>query len=256
MLLAIDVGNTNTVFGITHGNGVWDAIWRVGTCRSTLGNDWAAVIATLARRDGIDFRVATDVCICSVVPSATTALVEYAREWLRIEPEIVTADATLNISLGMDNPREVGADRIANAVAAWELCRTACIVVDMGTATKVEAITDDGVFAGGSIAIGIGASMEALVSRSARLFEVELREPETAIGRNTIEAVQAGIVRGHRHLVGGLIQDIRLQIGLDAPVLVTGGFAAKFREEIGTLAQHEPNLTLDGVSLIHSLNAG
>jgi type III pantothenate kinase len=156
----------------------------------------------------------------------------------------------------MDNPGEVGADRIANAVAAWEHCRTACIVVDLGTATKVEAITDDGIFAGGSIAIGIGASMEALVSRSARLFEVELREPETAIGRNTIEAVQAGLIRGHRHLVGGLIQDIRLQIGLDAPVLVTGGFAAKFREEIGSLAQHEPNLTLDGVSLIHSLNAG
>jgi type III pantothenate kinase len=255
MLLAVDVGNTNTVFGVTRGNGVWDARWRVGTSRSTLGNDWAPVIATLATRDGIDLRHAGDVCICSVVPSATAALVEYARDWLHIEPMIVTADLTLNVTLGMDNPSEVGADRIANAVAAWEHCRTACIVVDMGTATKVEAITDEGVFAGGSIVIGIGASMEALTSRAARLFDVELREPDTAIGRNTVEAIQAGIVRGHRYLVGGLIQDIRSQIGLDAPVLVTGGFAAKFREEIGSLAQHEPNLTLDGIRLIHSLNA-
>ena len=255
MLLAIDVGNSNTVFGITRGNGTWNACWRVSTIRSTLGNDWAPVIGTLARRDRIDLRDVDDVLICSVVPPVTTALAEYAREWLHIEPMLITADLTLNISLGMDNPNEVGADRIANAVAAWEACRTACIVVDMGTATKVEAITDDGVFAGGSIAIGIGASMEALTSRAARLFNVELSESDTAIGRNTVEALQAGIVRGHRHLVGGLVQDIRSQIGLDAPVLVTGGFAAKFREEIGSLAQHEPNLTLDGIRLIHSLNA-
>lgn len=256
MLLAIDVGNTNTVFGVTRGNGVWDARWRVGTSRSTLGNDWAPVIATRAVRDGIALRDATDVCICSVVPAATTALTEYARDWLHIEPMMVTADATLNITLGMDNPSEVGADRIANAVAAWEHCRTACIVVDMGTATKVEAITDDGVFAGGSIAIGIGTSMDALTARAARLFNVELKNPDTAIGRNTQEALQAGIVRGHRHLVTGLVQDIRLQIGLDAPVLITGGLAAHFRDEIGALAQYEPNLTLDGVRLIHGLNAG
>ena len=256
MLLAIDVGNTNTVFGITRGNGAWNACWRVSTSRSTIGNDWGPIIASLAIRDGIDLDEVADVCICSVVPAATSALSEYAREWLHIEPMLVTADLALNVALGMENPKEVGADRIANAVAAWESCCTACIVIDMGTATKVEAITDDGVFAGGSIAIGLGASMEALTSRAARLFNVELKDPDTAIGRNTVEALQAGIVRGHRHLVTGLVQDIRLQIGLDAPVLITGGLAAHFRDEIGALAQYEPNLTLDGIRLIHSLNAG
>jgi type III pantothenate kinase len=256
MLLAIDVGNTNTVFGITRGNGTWNACWRVSTFRSTVGNDWAPTITALAHRDGIDLQAIEDVCICSVVPAATTALSEFAREWLHIESMLVTADKALNITLGMDNPHEVGADRIANAVAAWESCRTACIVIDMGTATKVEAITDDGVFAGGSIAIGVGTAMDALIARAARLYNVELKDPDTAIGRNTVEALQAGIVRGHRHSVTGRVQDIRLQIALDSPVLVTGGCAARFRDDMGSLAQYEPNLTLDGVRLIHGLNAG
>jgi type III pantothenate kinase len=256
MLLAIDVGNTNTVFGITRGNGTWNACWRMSTIHSTVGNDWAPAITALARRDGIDLREIEEVCICSVVPATAAALQEFARDWLHIEPMVVSADLDLNITLGMDNPNEVGADRIANAVAAWESSRTACVVIDMGTATKVEAITDEGVFAGGSIAIGLGASMDALTARAARLFNVELRDPGTAIGRNTVEALQAGIVRGHRHLVTGLVQDIRLQIGLDAPVLVTGGFATRFRDDMGSLAQYEPNLTLDGVRLIHSFNAG
>jgi type III pantothenate kinase len=167
---------------------------------------------------------------------------------------IVRSTLKLNHQLGMDNPQEVGADRIANAVAAWDLCRSACVVVDLGTATKVEAISGEAIFIGGSIAAGIGASMEALTSRAARLFNVELALPESAIGRNTVEALQAGIVLGHRHLVAGLVTDIRGIIGVDSAVLLTGGYAARLDSPFRLHWQHEPDLTLNGIRLIHEMN--
>ena len=175
--------------------------------------------------------------------------------WARTFRFCNVASQRLNVSLGMDNPHEVGTDRIANAVAAWDLCRTACVVVDLGTATKVEAISDDGVFLGGSIAAGIGATMEALISRAARLFTVELAMPESAIGRNTIDALQSGIVLGHRHLVSGLVTDIRQIIGAGAPVLVTGGYASREDSPFRSLGQYEPDLTLNGTRLIYEMNA-
>jgi type III pantothenate kinase len=255
MFLAIDVGNTHTVVGMLTPNGHWCARWRITTVRNPLGADWAPAFASLAGRDNIDLHAINAVCICSVVPTATTALTEFAREWLKVEPMIVRSTQNLNIRLGMDNPHEVGADRIANAVAAWDLCRSACVVVDLGTATKVEAISDEGVFLGGSIAAGIGASMEALTSRAARLFNIDLTLPESAIGRNTVEALQAGIVLGHRHLVGGLVTDIRGIIGVDAVVLLTGGYAAREDSPFRFFWQHEPDLTLNGIRLIHELNS-
>ena len=255
MFLAIDVGNTQTVVGVRSVNGDWIARWRISTVRTQLGADWAPTIASLAERDEIELRAINSVCICSVVPAATVALTEYAREWLKVEPMIVRSTLELNIRLGMDNPHEVGADRIANAVGAWDLCRSACVIVDLGTATKVEAVSDEAVFLGGSIAAGIGASMEALTSRAARLFNIELAMPESAIGRNTIEALQAGIVLGHRHLVGGLVADIRGIIGVDAVVLVTGGYSSREDSLFHFLWQHEPDLTLNGVRLIYELNA-
>jgi type III pantothenate kinase len=255
MFLAIDVGNTHTVVGVSTVNGIWNARWRISTVRAGLGPDWAPLFASLGARDDIDLRAVKSICICSVVPAATVALTEYAREWLRIEPMIVHSSQRLNVSLGMDNPHEVGTDRIANAVAAWDLCRTACVVVDLGTATKVEAISDDGVFLGGSIAAGIGATMEALISRAARLFTVELAMPESAIGRNTIDALQSGIVLGHRHLVSGLVTDIRQIIGAGAPVLVTGGYASREDSPFRSLGQYEPDLTLNGTRLIYEMNA-
>jgi type III pantothenate kinase len=255
MFLAIDVGNTHTVVGVLTPNGDWCARWRISTVRNTLGADWAPAFASLAGRDEVDLRGVHSVCICSVVPTATVALTEYARDWLKIEPTIVRSSLKLNVHLGMDNPHEVGADRIANAVAAWDLCRTACVVVDLGTATKVEAINDEGLFLGGSIAAGIGTSMEALTARAARLFNIELALPESAIGRNTIEALEAGIVLGHRHLVAGLVNDIRGIIGVDAAVLLTGGYAAREDSPFRDLWQLEPDLTLNGIRLINEMNA-
>ena len=256
MLLAIDVGNTNTVFGVGRGDGTWAAMWRVTTCRDVLGNDWAPVIQAMAGRHNLDLGNVKAVCIASVVPTATSALSEFFRDWLDLEPLIVSSTVQLNIALGMERPGEVGADRIANAVAAWDQHRGACIVVDLGTATKVEAITASGQFSGGSIAAGLGVSLEALTARAARLFNIPLVAATTAIGRNTTEALQSGLVNGHVHLVSGLIADIRREIGEEAPVIVTGGHASSPDSPFRRFGAHLPDLTLDGVRLIHRLNAG
>jgi type III pantothenate kinase len=204
----------------------------------------------------IDLRTVSAVCLSSVVPMATLALTEFAREWLGLEPLVVSSGLNLNVRLGMDRPGDVGADRIANASAAWDHYRGACIVVDLGTATKVEAITANGEFAGGSIAAGLGVSLEALTARAAKLFDIPLLGTSSPIGRNTSDALQSGLVNGHMHLVAGLIADIRREIGESAPVVVTGGFVSSTGSPFRRLGTHMPDLTLDGVRLIHGLNTG
>jgi type III pantothenate kinase len=254
MLLVVDVGNTNTVFGIDQGDGRWAAQWRLSTLAKGIGNDWAPSVAVMAIRHQVDLDQITAVCICSVVPAATAALTEYVRQWLKVEPLVVHSGLRLNISLGMDRPFEVGSDRIANAVAAWEICHSACIVVDLGTATKIEALSENGDFLGGSIATGLGVSLDALTARAAKLFQIELIAPNSAIGRNTVEALQAGIVRGHVHLIAGLIADMRKELKVDAPVLVTGGHASPTVSPFRTLGRYDPDLTLNGIRQIHDLN--
>lgn len=253
MLLVADVGNTNTVFGIDDGSG-WIARWRVSTNPTLLGNDWGPVLLTLARRDGIEVTAVSAMCICSVVPSVAHALADFARDWLQCEPLMVQSTLALNITLGMENPHQVGSDRIANAAAAWNVTSSACIVVDLGTATKVDAIKSRGVFAGGAIAAGLDVSLEALTSRAAKLTRVELVAPPNPIGRNTTEALQSGIVGGHVHMVSGLIGAIRKELGVDAPVLITGGHVSQPDSPFRQLGQHKPDLTIDGVRLIHALN--
>ena len=254
MLLVLDVGNTNTVFGVDQGDGRWAAQWRLSTIAKGIGNDWAPAIATLAVQHEIELDKVSAVCISSVVPVATSALTEFVRQRLKVEPLIVRPGLRLSVSLGMDQPNEVGTDRIANAVAAWEMCRSACIVVDLGTATKIEAISEHGEFLGGAIATGLGVSLDALTSRAARLFQVELHAPKSAIGRNTVEALQSGIVRGHVHLIAGLIADMRKELKVDARVLVTGGHASPTDSPFRTLGRYDPDLTLNGIRLIHDLN--
>lgn len=254
MLLAIDVGNTNTVFGVGGRDGSWTSKLRVSTIRTAIGNDWAPAITSFAAKDGIDLGQVRAVCLCSVVPDATTALTEYSREWLGVDPMVVSTRLALPVKLGMDRPDEVGTDRIANAVGAWDTYKSACVVVDLGTATKVEAITAEGVFLGGSIAVGLGVSLEALTARAARLFGIDLIAAPSAIGRNTTQALQSGLVNGHLHLVNGLIKDIRSEIGSDAPVVVTGGHTAKPDSPFRAIGRFDPDLTLNGIRHIYQLN--
>lgn len=216
MLIAIDVGNTNTVIGVHDGSGSWRHQWRCSTICSALGADWAPTVLALAARDDVSLRRATAVCFASVVPAATVGLTEFCREWMDVDPLIVSSGLRLNIRLAMDVPSEVGADRIANAVAARELLNGPAIVVDVGTATKVEAIAADGTFMGGAISIGLGVSIEALAARASRLFTIDLSIPTEAIGTNTVDALRSGIVLGHRHMINGLIDDMRAVVGSDS----------------------------------------
>jgi type III pantothenate kinase len=254
MLLAIDVGNTNTVIGLDAGDGSWQAIWRFSTIRSSLGADWAPTIIALATRDRIELKAATGVCLASVVPAATTGLKEFCTQWLGIEPLIVSSNLALNVALAMDQPHEVGADRIANAVAVREIDPGPAIVVDLGTATKVEAIDRDGVFRGGAIAVGIGVAIEAISARAARLFPIEVTLPKSAIGTNTADALQAGIVLGHRHMIQGLVADMRDAIGQDATVYFTGGHSYSLGTDFVPGSIHEPDLTLNGTRAIWHLS--
>jgi type III pantothenate kinase len=254
MLLAVDVGNTNTVFGIAGSDGAWPTRWRITTLRTAVADDWAAIIAPLATRDGIELTSISAVAVGSVVPAATVSLGSALERLTGSSALIVRSDLDLGIRLGMDNPGEVGADRIANAVAARNLTRKAAIVVDLGTATKVEAIDECGTFLGGAIAPGIGVTLEALTSRAARLFAIDLVEPDTAIGRSTGSAMQAGLVRGHIHLIRGLIQDVTAELGGRPRVIVTGGHTPIVFSALGPEAIHVPNLTLDGIRLIYRRN--
>jgi type III pantothenate kinase len=254
MLLAVDIGNTNTVIGIAGGDHAWARQWRITTARNASADDWASLVLPLAGRDAVDLSPISGIAIASVVPAATVALRQCLERLTGLPALIITSDLELGIELGMESPAEVGADRIANAVGAWHQTREATIVVDLGTATKVEAIDGTGRFLGGAIAPGIGVTLEALTSRAARLFAVEITQPNSAIGRNTITAVQAGLVRGHIHLIRGLIQDIRRELAHEAPVLVTGGHAPVVESTLGVEVEWAPDLTLDGIRIIHQRN--
>lgn len=255
MELIVDVGNSNTVLGLTGAMGGWAAVWRMGTQRGEYGGEWSVMVDAHARRDGVDLAEVERVVICSVVPVATAALLDYARNWLHKPALVVSSTLELDIRLGMENPEMVGVDRIANAVAANQLVNGPAIVVDLGTATKVEAISDAGVFLGGSIAPGIQVMMDALTSRTARLFTIPLRLPERAIGRNTVEAMQSGIVLGHVAMIERLVEQVGREIGEgEAEVLVTGGHAEAPDSPFRMLGRHEPMLTMNGIRRIAERN--
>jgi len=255
MLLAIDVGNTNTVIGIARDGTGWDHVWRLSTIRTPFGVDWMPTLRAFAERDKVDLGRVSRVAIGSVVPVVTNALTDLAGSWLRTEPLIISARLQLPIRLGQDAPEQVGVDRIANMVAARAITTDPVIVVDLGTATKVEALDGSGTFRGGAIAPGFEVMTEALTSRAARLFLIHLELPDQAIGRNTEEAMQSGIVLGHFLMIEGLIHHIAVELETASPVvIVTGGHAEDPVSPFRRFGHHNPTLTLDGIRLIADLN--
>jgi type III pantothenate kinase len=254
MLLAIDVGNTNTVLGLMPESGEPAQTWRLSSRQERTTDEWRGLLDPIlgphVAAGEVDHAV-----LGSVVPAVTGPLTTLCRQWLGLEPLIVSSDLDLGITLGHREPQSVGVDRIANAAAAWRLTRDACIVVDLGTATKLEAIDANGVFRGGVIAPGLAVSRDALAQRAARLFAVELTAPESAIGRDTISAVQSGLVLGHARMVEGLIADFAMELGHPTPtILLTGGHAFAIEPLLRTPVSTMPHLTLDGLRLIHLRN--
>ncbi len=253
LLLALDIGNTNIFFGVYRGAELIGT-WRLATDPQRTSDEYAASLLTLLPQRGIDLAAITGVVIGSGVPRLQETFSEIARRYCDCDALTVSGTMRSGITVAIDNPPEAGADRIANAVAARALYGAPAIVVDLGTATNFDVVSPDGEYIGGAIAPGIEVAADAIFRRGARLFNVALRAPSQAIGRNTVAALQSGIVLGYVGLIEGLITRIQAELGGKARVIATGGLAdrvASMTEMIHTVDNH---LTLTGLRLIYELN--
>lgn len=247
MLLAIDVGNTQTVYGLRR-DGEWIATWRRSTSPDDTEDQLAGWLRLMFEMSGLEFRVDQAVC-ASVVPAMDTALERLGEKWLKGPVKFLRKGSDVGLEVEYVPPTGVGADRIANALAAKAAYGAPAIIVDFGTATTFDVLDGRGVYIGGAIMTGVAVSASALAGRTAKLPQVELKAPETAIGRNTVDALQSGIMIGYAGAVDALAGRIREELGADAPVIATGGLASEFVGLAKTIDHHAPHLTLDGLAL-------
>jgi type III pantothenate kinase len=261
VLLALDVGNTNLKCALFQGQTLLHRL-RTETPRAATAPALAQLLADWVAQQGVASSEIAAVIIASVVPPLTPLLSEavrqrFAREALLVGPELATG-----LTLRGPNPLEVGADRLMNTLAGWSLAEQqaaaqgqavqATVVVDLGTATKLDCVSASGEFLGGVIAPGVATSLEALVARAARLRTVELRAPAQVLGRSTSECVQSGVIHGHASLVDGLVAKLRRELACDCQVIATGGWASLIAPLTESLRQIEPDLTLHGLRLTHA----
>ena len=249
MLLAIDAGNTTITFALYDGMALI-ADWRLSTDHDRTGDEYASVLYTLFAEKGQDLGSVDCVGICSVVPMATVALVRFSEKHLNVKPIVIGPGIDLGIAVRYSPVSDVGADRLANAVAAHEKYNRACIVVDFGTATTFDAVSIEGEYLGGAIAPGIQISLEALFSRAARLNDVDLVEPERAIGCTTAESLRSGIIFGFAGQVDAVVDRFQQEMGGDALVVATGGQAELIAQHSHTIELVDHLLTLDGIRII------
>jgi type III pantothenate kinase len=253
MLLCVNVGNSNIVFGLSDGQD-WLAHWRVRTIRNQMPDEYAVLLKSLLRDGGFELGSVDRIVLASVVPPLTTIFNEVFKSYVDVNLLQVGPDVHTGLQIRIDNPHELGADLLADAVAAYHRCRGACIVVDFGTATTFSAVGAGGDFRGVAIAVGLGVAAEALSSATSQLPRVGLTPPPRAIGTNTIHSMQSGLILGHIGLVEGLLRRMKTELGGEVHVVATGGYSrvlAPLTPEINAL---DPWLTLDGLRIIHQLN--
>ncbi len=255
MLLAIDIGNTNIVIGVFEDETL-RATWRLGTDFHKLEDEYATVFLNLLSLKGLDFADVDHAIISSSVPPLVTVFEKLCQRYFEVSPMVVGPGVKTGVRISIDNPREVGADRVANAAAAHRLYGGPLIVIDFGTATTLDAVSEEGDYLGGAIAPGIGISAEALFEHAAKLPRVELVRPQKAIGRNSVSAMQSGIIFGYVGLIEGIVVRMRKELGGTAKVIATGGFADIICMETDAVDAVEPDLTLVGLRLVHELNCG
>ena len=254
MLLVVDVGNTQTHFGTVRGEEIVER-WRFATDRSSTSDELGAALSSLLALRGHGFADISASVLSSTVPELAPEWVEMARRYLRQEMLVVGPGVKTGMPIRTDNPRELGADRLVNAVAAWARFPRACIVVDFGTAITYDVVSADGEYLGGIISPGIEISLEALARRAAKLGQIELGEPRALIGKSTADALRSGIVYGFAGQVDGIVGRLRAELDADAPVIATGGLAhhlvPAFTASIDTV---DDVLTLEGLRLVWELN--
>jgi type III pantothenate kinase len=253
MLITLDVGNTNVTLGIFDADQLL-ATWRIATDVERLPDEYSVIILSLLQHESIAAGSVDEAVMACVVPDLEPVFDAICMRCFGIKPLHVTAGVRTGLRILYDSPRDVGADRVADAVAAIKLYGPPLIVVDFGTATVFDAVNADGDYVGGAIAPGLGIASEALFRRAAKLQRVELHRPETAIGRNTVGAIQSGILFGYVGLVEGIVARIKVELGGAATVIGTGGWADIVARETDVIEKVDTQLTLTGLRLIHEMN--
>ncbi len=253
LLLAIDVGNTNIVVGIFRGEQLV-ADWRISTDGHTMPDEYAVLLSSLLAYQGLTMPDVDDAIIASVVPKVTANLREMLEKYMKIDALVVGPSIETGVRIGIDNPKEVGADRVVNALAAYRLYGGPDIVIDLGTATTFDAVSDRGEYLGGAIAPGILTSVEALSRYTARLPRVDMVRPPHAIGKDTLTAMQSGIILGHAAMVEGMVQRITAEMEGKPRVIATGGLCGVMAAEVSLIQVADKNLTLKGLRMMYDLN--
>ena len=253
-LLAVDVGNTNTVIGVFR-DGNLEAHWRIQTVAERTSDELAVLLKTLLDMNGIPWRSLTAGIISSVVPPAVFGLQRFFKTYCGGPALVVGPGIKTGMPILYENPREVGADRIVNAVAAFEEIKAGVIVIDFGTATTWDVVTPKGEYMGGVIAPGIQISADALYEHAAKLPRVELARPSKVVARNTISSMQAGILFGYAGMVDSLVERIRAEVEFPARCIATGGLAALIATETRTIEATDDLLTLKGLKILYHRNA-
>ena len=253
MLLAIDIGNTNITLGIFQGEQL-RATWRLAPDVNRLADEYGVLMVSLLSHESLGKEDLDAAVMSTVVPDLEPVFEQVCSRYFGVRPLVVGTGVRTGLRILYDSPRDVGADRVADAVAAIHLYGTPLIIVDLGTGAVFDAISKEGDYVGGAIAPGLGIAAEALYRRAAKLYRVELARPKTAIGRNTVSAVQSGLIFGYVGLVEGIIARFKQELGDEAKVVATGGYAELLAPETSAIDVIDPNLTLTGLRLIYEMN--
>lgn len=253
MLLAIDIGNTEITLGVFEGEEL-RARWRLATRIHRVADEYAALLMNLLQHQSLKLEDIKEIATCCVVPPLLSTIADMCQRYFNIKPFVVGAGVKTGVRIRMDNPREVGADRIVNAAAAHRLYGGPVIITDFGTATTFDVVSKEGDYVGGVIAPGIGIAAEALYTRTAMLPRVELARPARVIGTSTTAAMQSGIIYGYIGLVEGIVSRMQKELGEKTTVIATGGYADLIASETSVIKAVNHDITLIGLKLIHGMN--
>ena len=253
MLLAIDTGNTNTLFAVHDGKD-WQAQWRSATDMTKTADDYAVWLSTLMEINGLKLSQIDDCIISTVVPQSLFNQRNFARRYLKVEPFVIGENVELGVKVNIPKPSEVGADRLVNAVGAHASYPGALIVIDSGTATTFDIVSANGDFEGGIISPGINLSMKALHEAAAKLPRVAIQKPAQVIGKGTVEAMQSGVFWGYIDLIDGLVERIKEEYGAPMTAIATGGVASLFQGAARRIDHFDPDITIRGLQILYERN--